>query len=107
LAYVRENVSGKRWADRAQGRDDGSLTQAVVRALFSAATKCPYCWQPMRSKDKSLDHKQPLSRGGWHSVTNVIVCCLRCNSRKHGRPWTEWLAMIPAPCASALSANQP
>ena len=102
LAYVRENVSGKRWTERADGRDDGSLTKAVVRSLFATAKKCPYCWQPMRSNDKSLDHKEPLSRGGWHSIGNVLVCCIRCNSRKHGRAWTEWLTMIPEPCAKAL-----
>lgn len=98
----RMRTSGKRWGNRAEGRDDGSLTAPVIRTLFAAAKKCPYCWQPMRSRDKTLDHKDPLSRGGWHSAGNVLVCCLRCNSRKHDRPWSEWLQMIPEPCAAAL-----
>lgn len=99
----RKRTSGKRWGNRADGRDDGSLTAPVIRQLFAKARKCPYCWQPMHSRDKSLDHMEPLSRGGWHSLANVRVCCLRCNSRKGDTPYREWLKRIPEPCARELA----
>jgi len=98
----RLRTSGKRWGNRADGRDDGTLTKETVRRLFAKAKTCPYCWQPMKSQDKSLDHMEPLSRGGWHSVRNVLVCCIRCNSRKHDTPWEEWIVKIPAACEKAL-----
>lgn len=98
----QKRTSGKRWGNRADGRDDGTLTREVVRRLFARAKQCPYCWHPMTSKDKSLDHMEPLSRGGWHSATNVLVCCRRCNSRKHDTPYAEWLTKIPVPCERAL-----
>lgn len=72
--------------------DDGTLTPDVVRALFAAAAHCPYCGAPMPSRSKSLDHVVPRSRGGAHSVTNVVVCCRSCNSRKHARTPEEWLS---------------
>jgi len=98
----RLRTSGKRWGNRADGRDDGTLTKEAVRRLFAKAKKCPYCWQPMKSQDKSLDHMEPLSLGGWHSLNNVLVCCRRCNSRKSDSPWIEWLGKIPAACEKAL-----
>jgi 5-methylcytosine-specific restriction endonuclease McrA len=95
--------SGKRWGNRADGRDDGTLTKEVVRKLFAKAKTCPYCWQPMKAQDKSLDHMEPLSLGGWHSIDNVMVCCLRCNVKKHTTPYAEWLERIPEPCQRKLT----
>lgn len=76
--------------------NDGTLTQKTVLALFKQADKCPYCgiqlrdvakkWQP---GSKSLDHITPLSRGGAHSLTNVIVCCYTCNTKKGRRTLEE------------------
>lgn len=66
-------------------RDDGSLTPRVVARLFAASTKCAYCRSHMASRDKSLDHIVPRSRGGWHSLLNVVVCCRACNAKKHAK----------------------
>ncbi len=64
---------------------DGSLTPKALVSLFAKAKRCAYCNKRMASRDKSLDHITPLSRGGMHSVLNAVVCCKRCNSRKHAR----------------------
>jgi 5-methylcytosine-specific restriction endonuclease McrA len=40
--------------------------------------------------NQSLDHVIPLSRGGRHSVGNIITLCLSCNVSKHARTLTEW-----------------
>jgi hypothetical protein len=90
----RKRTSGTRWTNRADGRDDGTLDRATVRSLFAAAKSCAYCLSPMKSGDKSLDHMTPLSLGGWHSVHNVLVCCRRCNSAKHNKPWDEWVESL-------------
>jgi 5-methylcytosine-specific restriction endonuclease McrA len=57
----------------------------------------------MKSQDKSLDHMEPLSLGGWHSIDNVMVCCLRCNVKKNAMPYAEWLERIPEPCQRKLT----
>lgn len=87
--------------------DDGTLDKVTLRRLFATAKRCPYCWHQMKSKDKSLDHMEPISRGGKHSIGNVIVCCLRCNMRKRDLPFHDWLGMIPVPCERALSGGNP
>ena len=73
--------------------DDGTLTGSVLRRLFGDALQCPYCDEPMESRGKSLDHLVPLSKGGEHSILNVVVCCRRCNSRKHARTALEFVWM--------------
>lgn len=69
---------------------DGTLTTEAVVALFAAAADCPYCSMMMRSRDKSLDHKIPLSRGGLHGISNVTICCKRCNTSKGVKLLSEW-----------------
>lgn len=64
---------------------DGSLTAKALVRLFARARRCAYCRVVMRSRDKSLDHVVPLSRGGAHSILNVVISCKRCNARKHAR----------------------
>jgi len=43
---------------------------------------CYYCGEPMRRMRFTLDHVIPLSRGGYHDITNIVCACNMCNSRK-------------------------
>jgi 5-methylcytosine-specific restriction endonuclease McrA len=52
-----------------------------VRQLLEASPLCSYCRLPL-SFAASLDHRQPLARGGRHRLDNLAVCCTRCNSVK-------------------------
>jgi 5-methylcytosine-specific restriction endonuclease McrA len=70
--------------------DDGTLTGPAIRSLFASAKQCRYCERPMRSKDKTLDHVIPLSRGGMHSIHNAAIACHSCNTGKGGRTPEEW-----------------
>ena len=47
---------------------------------------CFYCNQ----KATSLDHVIPLSRGGRHSIGNLVSCCKTCNSSKNEKTVMEW-----------------
>ena len=41
-----------------------------------------------------MEHMNPLSRGGEHSVHNVIPACRGCNLRKKDRGLAEFLLFI-------------
>ena len=41
-------------------------------------------------KDQSIDHIIPLSRGGRHSVGNLMTLCRSCNASKNARFMIEW-----------------
>jgi len=69
---------------------DGTLDGATIKGLFAAAKACPHCSTTMGSRDKTLDHVVPISQGGAHSTTNVMVICRACNTSKAGRTLEQW-----------------
>jgi 5-methylcytosine-specific restriction endonuclease McrA len=80
---------------RLKNQADGSLTDSVLAKLYSAATNCAYCQikltrrsRKTRQTDATIDHVIPLVLGGQHSISNVVVCCSLCNSKKGNR--TSW-----------------
>lgn len=68
---------------------DGHVSAKEWRALVEKfQNACAYCG----TSDVALtmDHVIPLSRGGRHSVSNIVPACLRCNSSKGSRTPEEW-----------------
>lgn len=49
---------------------------------------CAYC---SSTEDITQDHLIPLSRGGSHTITNVIPACRSCNARKGDSTALEYL----------------
>lgn len=45
---------------------------------------CAYCDKDIRNC-YTMDHVTPFSKGGSHSIDNVVPSCLSCNSRKQAR----------------------
>lgn len=80
------------WRTIAQNR----RTRKLENGIFLVTTKdikrilnkpCAYCG----SKDRlTLDHIIPISRGGRHSIGNLLSACKSCNSKKHNKFITEW-----------------
>lgn len=61
------------------------LTAAQWREIKEAYdNRCVYCGRKM--KRLSQDHIIPLSKGGSHTVSNVVPACLRCNITKSAGP---------------------
>ena len=44
--------------------------------------RCQYCALPFHTRDLSLDHVIPRSRGGRLTWNNAVTCCRQCNGRK-------------------------
>lgn len=54
--------------------------------------RCAYCQKPHRKLTQ--DHVIPLSRGGSHTVNNVVPACRSCNSRKFTKDVDEFLQQM-------------
>lgn len=53
--------------------------------------RCAYCGKKL---DKlTIDHVVPLSRGGKHSVSNVVPACRHCNNVKYAKTPEQWVGM--------------
>jgi 5-methylcytosine-specific restriction endonuclease McrA len=88
---------GDRRKVRAAQQSDGTLTGQAVRSLFGQAygKPCPYCGKAIdKTNPPALDHLDPLSRDGLHSITNVAVVCRVCNKKKLAKPFDVWLRYI-------------
>lgn len=49
------------------------------------------------SKDATLDHEVPLSRGGLSTLSNMRLCCSSCNNKKGDMLLDEFLAQDQEP----------
>lgn len=50
---------------------------------------CVYC---LDVGGNTIDHVEPLSKGGTHSLDNIAPACFVCNSSKKATPLVVWLA---------------
>ncbi len=53
-----------------------------LRLLKWDAHVCCYCAIPLTPATATLEHLQPLSRGGKHTRENCRLACEPCNSRR-------------------------
>ena len=53
---------------------------------------CHYCKSLSSGKEMTIDHVIPMSVGGPHDLTNLVVCCNSCNASKQDKLPTVWLA---------------
>ena len=62
------------------------FTAAQWREMQAAYDhRCAYCGK--RAKGRlTQDHITPLSKGGNHTLSNIVPACRSCNSRKGARP---------------------
>lgn len=79
---------------RLQREAAGDLTTAQWMAkLADYGWSCAYC----SASYEEMDHVTPISRGGAHTIDNVVPACLPCNRRKSTKPIDTWYAeLIPA-----------
>jgi hypothetical protein len=54
--------------------------------------KCRYCAKQLTRFTATLDHVQPVSRGGDNSYDNLMTSCLHCNSQRGNRPVMDILS---------------
>lgn len=75
----------------------GSRKKVTTKDLKSIVARyrgcCAYCGAPW----KQFDHVIPVSRGGRHSVGNIVPACVRCNTSKNDAFVTEWRLAIGGP----------
>lgn len=63
---------------------ESTLTHAEWLEILAAFHgRCAYCLR--NDLPLQQEHMQPISKGGSHSVTNVVPACGPCNRKKHTR----------------------
>lgn len=65
--------------------------------MTKRAVRCYWCSGKFKGCDCEQDHVIPLSGGGAHSISNLVVSCFNCNRSKHARPLEKWNATLEQP----------
>lgn len=53
--------------------------------LWRDKNQCQYCGVIESSRDMTIDHVTPRSRGGENTWSNLVTCCKKCNQKKGNR----------------------
>jgi len=75
-----EHIDTKKYLDYYNVRENR------LKVFERDAYKCRYCDKQLTRFTATLDHIQPVSRGGDNSFDNLVTSCLHCNSRRGNRP---------------------
>lgn len=99
LSATREYIRQMKKRRTAFERGGGSLSTCTVQLVYEDNIKkygtltCIYCLMSIPFGQDTLEHKQPLSRGGTNDYENLAVACLRCNSRKRAMLHDEYIKL--------------
>jgi len=52
---------------------------------------CHYCSKQLTRFSATLDHIQPISKGGDNSLGNLVTACLHCNSERGNKPIMDYV----------------
>ena len=65
-------------------RGTGDISYNDLFDLMTKNNTCYYCGKPIYilGKEKTIDHKNPTSKGGTNDLNNLVVCCRHCNFTK-------------------------
>jgi hypothetical protein len=55
---------------------------------------CVYCGATLDERALTLDHVRPRRGGADNSATNLVTCCLRCNSVKQDLTMRQWFVLL-------------
>jgi 5-methylcytosine-specific restriction endonuclease McrA len=91
VAYMRQKSKRR----KAQMRDSVAIqvTGRQIRARFAEfGHRCAYCGA---DGDLHIEHVVPISRGGPHSIGNIIPACKDCNYSKRDSEVETWYRSQP------------
>lgn len=97
--YGGERIPKKRYKQRriALMKAAGPLTIQTIQRVYEDNIKkygtltCIYCLKLIKFGQDTLEHKQPLSRGGTNLYENLAIACKYCNTSKGNKTVEEYL----------------
>ena len=70
---------------RRDSTKQGDATAIQMMELQQRAKTCYWCGISLQKTKIHIDHYFPLSKGGQHTLNNLVVSCQLCNNRKHAK----------------------
>lgn len=90
-----------RWRTYLRQRAERAAAVAYQRSLMTPMLRarvwdrdggrCQYCGRALHPGAWTLDHKQPLARGGETTLENLVAACEPCNMAKGALPYETFV----------------
>lgn len=64
---------------------DGNVTTEQLANLYKTEKNCYWCKCKLEKNNTHLDHFYPLSKGGKHTLNNLVLTCVSCNLSKYNK----------------------
>lgn len=64
---------------------NGDVTVQQLKELERNVKVCYWCNEPLKNKEVHIDHYIPLSKGGEHTISNLVIACSKCNHTKSAK----------------------
>lgn len=68
----------------------GDVTTEQLKELYENTKFCYWCNNKLTKNDTHLDHYQPISKGGLHTISNLVLSCSYCNKTKSSKDPLEF-----------------
>lgn len=68
---------------------------------------CCYCGASVEDGTQlTLDHLRCYSHSGTNNATNLVTCCIKCNSSRQTRPWKQFAKAVAGYLDRGVTALQ-
>jgi 5-methylcytosine-specific restriction endonuclease McrA len=79
---------------RRRAQEEGGISSADLLAWKKAQPKVCYWCGAKCAKNATVDHYQPLAKGGKHEADNLVIACRPCNLKKNAKPPEVFAASV-------------
>lgn len=83
----RQSVKGiiaekNKYHNRRTNYVNGDVTNLQLKNLYENTKNCYWCGKKLVHNNIHLDHYIPISKGGIHTISNLVLACSSCNLSK-------------------------
>ena len=86
VADIQRKAHHRRRARLAGSNSPGVTREEWAETVEAFGGQCAYCPRPATT----IDHIEPIARGGLDAPENVVPACRSCNSSKGAKPLLIW-----------------
>ena len=63
----------------------GNINTIELKELLNNTKHCYWCNKKLNENKIQIDHYMPLSKGGTHTIDNIVISCPKCNLTKNAK----------------------
>lgn len=78
-------ISKKNYKHRRRIQEKGGVSLLELKKLLFSSKVCYWCNISLKGLNPHVDHYVPLSKGGTHTLDNIVISCPTCNLTKNAK----------------------